>query len=83
MHKCASKAKREEIVNVLMAARDTTASVITSMVYELAKNKDIQERTRAEVISILGVDGDLTFKDVKALVLLRAVLNETLRYELR
>ena len=61
-----------------MAARDTTASLIASVIYQLAKNQEIQCRARAEVFALLGSDGLLSAADVKALPYMRAILNETL-----
>jgi cytochrome P450 len=63
----------------MMAARDTTASLIASLLYELSKHPDVQTRLRAEVKERLGDDMRLSFEDVKHLKLLRAVINETLR----
>lgn len=67
------------MLNVLMAARDTTASLITSTVYELACNPEVQEAVRQEVLEFIGQEDRVSFQDVKNLKLLRAVLNETLR----
>lgn len=62
-----------------MAARDTTASLIASVMYELACHPAIQQALREEVKENLGEDEILTFQGVKHLKLMRAVLNETLR----
>jgi cytochrome P450 len=62
-----------------MAARDTTASLISSVMYELARNATIQQELREEVYRSIGEDSPLTFEDVKQLPLLRAVINESLR----
>lgn len=72
-------AKRQELLNVLMAARDTTASLIASVVYELACHPAVQDALRQEVQDNLGEDEILTFQGVKHLKLMRAVINETLR----
>lgn len=71
--------KHDELLNVMMAARDTTASMIASLFYELSKHSDVQSQLRAEIKARLGDDMRLTFEDVKHLKLLRAVINETLR----
>lgn len=74
------QAKTDEMLNVLMAARDTTASLIASTMYELASNPDIQDAARQEVLNFVGAEDHVSFQDVKNLKTLRAVLNETLRY---
>ena len=70
---------RDEALNVLMAARDTTASLMASLFYELARNPADWQRARAEVIALLGTDGILAFEDVKRLKFLRGAINEALR----
>lgn len=63
----------------MMAARDTTASLIASLMYEMSKNSEVQKQLRDEIRDQLGDNGRLRFEDVKHLKLLRAVINETLR----
>lgn len=70
---------RDEILNVMMAARDTTASLITSIMYELSRNVSMQSELRKEIHTYLEDQQPLTFEEVKNLKLLRAVINETLR----
>ena len=62
-----------------MAARDTTASLMASLFYELARHPTDWQRARVEVIALLGTDGILAFEDVKRLRVLRAAINEALR----
>jgi cytochrome P450 len=62
-----------------MAARDTTASLIASIAYELACHPAVQVALRDEIQENLGDDETLTFQGVKHLKLMRAVINETLR----
>lgn len=64
----------------MMAARDTTASLIASLMYELSKNAEVQDQLRCEIKERLGDNMRLTAEDIKHLKLLRAVINETLRY---
>lgn len=66
-----------------MAARDTTASLMASLFYELARHPADWHRARAEVIALLGIDGIMAFEDVKRLKFLRAAINEALRRVLR
>jgi cytochrome P450 len=62
-----------------MAARDTTASLLTSTIYELSRNQTIQTQAREEILSLLGKEGALAYDDVKSLKLVRAIIDETLR----
>jgi len=71
----------EEIVDhlifLMMAAHDTTTSTLTSMLYELAKHLDWQERIREECRA-LGRDA-LDMNDIDRLPAISLVMNETLR----
>lgn len=68
---------RSELLNVLLAGRDTTASLLSNVWFTLSKRTDVWNKLR-EDIDIL--DGRLpTFEQLKELKYLRAVLNESLR----
>lgn len=68
---------RSELLNILLAGRDTTASLLTNVFHTLSKRPDIWEKLQKE-ISVL--DGEApTFEELKELKYLRAVLNESLR----
>ncbi|EMF08099.1 cytochrome P450 [Sphaerulina musiva SO2202] len=70
---------RDEILSVLFAGRDTTASLLTNIWFVLSKRPDIWAKLQAE-ISILLPDGQKpTFEQLKSLKYLRAILNESLR----
>lgn len=69
---------RYEAVNILLAARDTTASLLTSCVYELAGRDELWTKLRTEVSQLNG--SSISFEDVRELKFLRAVINETLRF---
>ncbi|CAE6429552.1 unnamed protein product [Rhizoctonia solani] len=69
---------RDEIINILVAARDTTATTLTFAVYILAENPVIMTRLRDEITKRLG-SSNPTPDDLKEMKYLRAVLNETLR----
>jgi cytochrome P450 len=45
---------RDELLNVLLAGRDTTASLLSNMFFELAKRPDIFAKLRAEVEELNG-----------------------------
>jgi len=65
------------MIFLMMAAHDTTTSTLTSMMYELARHPEWQERVRAECDAI-GTDV-LSYDDLERLADTRLVLNETLR----
>jgi cytochrome P450 len=65
---------RDQILNVLLAGRDTTASLLSNMFFELARKPDIYSKLRAEVASLKGVPP--TYEELKDLKYLRYCLNE-------
>ncbi|KAJ7634636.1 cytochrome P450 monooxygenase pc-3 [Roridomyces roridus] len=69
---------RDEILNILVAGRDTTSSLLTFAVYMLAEHPEMGERLRAEIIDKVG-NRRPTHDDIKAMPYLRAFINETLR----
>ncbi|KAI6099104.1 cytochrome P450 [Pisolithus sp. B1] len=69
----------DEIVNILIAARDSTASTLTFLVYMLSQHPDVLKRLRAEVVSKVGNSRGPTYNDVREMKYMRAVINETLR----
>ncbi|THV01192.1 cytochrome P450 [Dendrothele bispora CBS 962.96] len=73
------KVVTDEVLNILLAARDTTASLLTSCVYILTQRPDICARLKSEISEKLGSSRRLTYEDTKKMKYLRAFLNETLR----
>lgn len=76
------KVLRDQIVSVLLAGRDTTASTLSWAVYELARHPEAVARLRREVVDKLGAGAagaTPMYDDLKNMPYLRAVLNETLR----
>ncbi|MEM7568862.1 MAG: cytochrome P450 [Pseudomonadota bacterium] len=73
---------REELIDELgvffLAGHETTASVLTWVIYILAQNPDVVDRLRAEIEAHIG-DGPITFDGVKKLSFIRNVFKETLR----
>lgn len=68
---------RSELLNVLLAGRDTTASLLTNTWFVLSKRPDIWAKLQAEIAQ---VSDDLpTFEQLKELKYLKALLNESLR----
>ncbi|KAJ3501438.1 hypothetical protein NMY22_g18926 [Coprinellus aureogranulatus] len=70
---------RDEVMNLLVAGRDTTASLLTFTVYMLSEHPAVLSRLRAEIMSQVGPSGRPTLEDFREMKYLRAVLNETLR----
>ncbi|KAI7367658.1 putative P450 monooxygenase [Hortaea werneckii] len=68
---------RSELLNILLAGRDTTASLLTNVWWLLSTRPDIWERLQTEVA---GLNGELpTFEQLKEMKYLKALLNESLR----
>ncbi|KAF7290450.1 hypothetical protein HMN09_01303300 [Mycena chlorophos] len=70
---------KDEILNILLAGRDTTMSALTSTIYFLARHPDVLRRLREEIFACAGPTNPPTYDDIKKMKYLRAVLNETLR----
>ncbi|KAL1673053.1 cytochrome P450 [Schizophyllum commune] len=69
----------DEIVNLLVAGRDTTSGTLAYGVYKLAEHPDIAERLRAEILDKVGPSRRPTYEDIRDMKYLRAFLNEVLR----
>ncbi len=68
----------DQILFIMMAAHDTTASTLSSLVYELSKNPDWQTKLRQEAAEIDA--GHLALPDLPdQLILHQYVIKETLR----
>ncbi|KAF2733049.1 cytochrome P450 [Polyplosphaeria fusca] len=68
---------RDELMNVLLAGRDTTASLLSNMFFELAKRPDIYSKLRAEVAQFKGRIP--TYEELRGLKYLKWCINESLR----
>jgi hypothetical protein len=73
------KVLRDQIVAVLLAGRDTTASTLSWALYELSRHPHAVKKLRAEILSTIGRDAYPTYEHLKNMPYLKAVLNETLR----
>ncbi|KAG8736136.1 hypothetical protein FRC10_009658 [Ceratobasidium sp. 414] len=69
----------DELVNILLAARDTTASLLTFTTYLLTQHPNVFSKLRAEVLDHVGPNAAPTYEQIKGMKYMRAVLNETLR----
>ncbi|KAH7363866.1 cytochrome P-450 [Rhexocercosporidium sp. MPI-PUGE-AT-0058] len=85
---CADQAEvREQVLGLLAAGRDTTASLMSWVFYCLARDDRVWKKLRAEVINTFGAYSsdtettlqDVTFQKLKSCRYLQYVLNETLR----
>ncbi|CAG8700016.1 15178_t:CDS:2, partial [Acaulospora colombiana] len=71
---------RNELLNILLAGRDTTAALLTFVIYMLSQHPDVEEKLRDEINKTwIDQDEQPTYETVKKMKYLRAVLDETLR----
>ncbi|KAL5115066.1 hypothetical protein ACEQ8H_007041 [Pleosporales sp. CAS-2024a] len=68
---------RDELINILLAGRDTTASLLSNMFFQLAKRPEIYAKLREEVASLQGRTP--TYEELKNFKYLKWCLNESLR----
>ena len=66
---------RSELLNILLAGRDTTASLLSNLWFILARRPDIWQKLRTEVDALCGEPP--TYQQIKDMKYLRAVLNES------
>ncbi|KAK6454119.1 cytochrome P450 52A12 (DH-ALK2) [Scheffersomyces xylosifermentans] len=75
---------RDQLLNILVAGRDTTAGLLSFAFFELARNPAMWKKLKEEVYLAFG-QGDnsrineITFESMKQCEYLKAFLNETLR----
>ncbi|KAF8603624.1 cytochrome P450 monooxygenase pc-1 [Ceratobasidium sp. AG-I] len=70
---------KDELFNVLLAGRDTTASTLTFSCYMLASNPHVLAKLRAEILDVVGSSAYPTPENLREMKYLRAVINEVLR----
>ncbi|PBK58493.1 cytochrome P450 [Armillaria solidipes] len=73
-----TKVIQDELTNILVAGRDTTASLLTFAVYMMCEHPEMATRLRSETLEKVGTRTP-TYEDVRDMKYLRAFLNETLR----
>lgn len=72
-----------QTIDLLMAGIDTTSHTTSFLLYQLARNPEIQERLRREVLDVVGPKGSpLTVSNANNLHYLKACIKESLRSEL-
>ncbi|KAL8852945.1 MAG: hypothetical protein Q9221_002195 [Calogaya cf. arnoldii] len=67
---------RSEILNVLLAGRDTTAGLLTNIWFILAKRSDVWAKLRREVDALHGEHP--TYEQIKNMKYVRYVINESM-----
>src|SRR5690606_29375544 len=71
---------KDQLLNILLAGRDTTAVLLTWTVFTLSRNPTVYRKLRSEVLEQFGTGIDkITFSSLKDCTYLRYVLQETLR----
>ncbi|KAL8659577.1 MAG: hypothetical protein Q9226_000358 [Calogaya cf. arnoldii] len=73
------KAIRDQIVNILLAGRDTTAGTLSFLFKELSAHPDVYDKLRGEILSKVGSSRAPTYDDLKSMRYLQHCINETLR----
>lgn len=62
-----------------LAGFESSSSIATHALYELAQNQDIQDKVRKEIDETLTKHDDLTYDAVNEMIYLHKVINETMR----
>ncbi|KAJ5691960.1 hypothetical protein N7462_001383 [Penicillium macrosclerotiorum] len=78
------KMLRDNMLNILLAGRDTTASLLSSTFFYLARYPQVWNRLRREIVEAFGDSnnsGEITQTKLKDIPYLRYVLNEVLRLQ--
>ncbi|KAJ5594619.1 uncharacterized protein N7459_000827 [Penicillium hispanicum] len=79
------KILRDNMLNILLAGRDTTASLLSSTFFYLARHPQVWDRLRREIVAEFGDSrtsrSEITQARLKDIPYLRYVLNEVLRLQ--
>ncbi|SMR63392.1 unnamed protein product [Zymoseptoria tritici ST99CH_3D1] len=73
---------RAQLLNILLAGRDTTASLLSWFFYEMLRNPAVFEKLRGVITETFGTfdePTDITFATLKSCQYLQYCINETLR----
>ncbi|KAF8523078.1 cytochrome P450, partial [Hysterangium stoloniferum] len=71
---------RDEVLNIMIAGRDSTSSTLTFIIYCLSQHPTILARLRGEILTKVGSIGRPAIEDLKDCKYLRAVINELRLY---
>lgn len=66
---------RSELLNILLAGRDTTAGLLSHVFYMLARRKDVWAKLEAEIRQLNGKAP--SYEQLRSMVYLRCILNES------
>ncbi|KAL9029491.1 MAG: hypothetical protein Q9196_002274 [Gyalolechia fulgens] len=70
---------RDQIVNILLAGRDTTAGTLSFLFKELSSHPKVYSKLRQEILEEIGTQKAPTYEDLKTMPYLQHCINETLR----
>lgn len=73
---------RDQMLNILLAGRDTTASLLTTSFFYLSRNPAIWDRLRSEILAAFPAsenDDKITIERLRDVKYLRYFINEVLR----
>lgn len=77
------KVLQDELLSIMLAGRNTTASLLSFVFFELARRPDVWDKLKNEIYERFGKgEGnleDITFESMKRCTYLKWVINETLR----
>ncbi|CAH2351030.1 cytochrome P450 52A13 [[Candida] railenensis] len=75
------KVLQDQLLNILIAGRDTTAGLLSFTFFELARNPEIWAKLKEEVYSHFGRENvdDISFESLKKCEYLKFIINEALR----
>lgn len=74
-----AKVIRDQLLNILLAGRDTTSCLLTYVTYVMAIYPDVARKMRQEILQFCGQRQSPTFEKIRSLRYVHAVINETLR----
>lgn len=69
-----SRRIRDELINILLAGRDTTASLLSNMFFQLARRPEIYDKLREEIATLQGRTP--SYEELRNLKYLKWCLNE-------
>ncbi|KAF9530970.1 cytochrome P450 monooxygenase pc-3 [Crepidotus variabilis] len=73
------KILKDELVNLMVAGRDTTACLLTYSLYMISQHPAVEDRLREEIYEKAGTSGTPNYEHMREMKYMRAFLNEVLR----
>lgn len=70
---------RDNVVVMFMAGHETTAGALSTLFYYMGRYPDVQQRARAEVLSVVQASEDLTLEHLGRMPFLSSVIREAMR----